>query len=262
MGSATTQALASTDAALRAASGVTLDVARELFAAAQTLEGSLALAGAVSDPAASADSRRQVVRTVFASFAPVTVSLLETVADQRWSSTADLITGVEELAVRAAAVSAPDADVEGELFGLTRAIAANPQLELALGSRLGDASAKGTLVSTVLAGRASEATSLIASSLVQLPRERRVRALLSWAMGLVADQSGRVVATVSSAKPLSQQQIDRLRAVLAQRAGAPVSLNVVTDPAVVGGIRVELGDEVIDATVASRLGELRQRLAG
>jgi F-type H+-transporting ATPase subunit delta len=41
-----------------------------------------------------------------------------------------------------------------------------------------------------------------------------------------------------------------------------VTLNLVVDPTVVGGVRVEIGDDVIDATVSSRLNDLRQRLAG
>ena len=45
-----------------------------------------------------------------------TVSLLTTVVAQRWSRAADLVDAIEELAVRAAAIAEPGADVEGELF--------------------------------------------------------------------------------------------------------------------------------------------------
>jgi F-type H+-transporting ATPase subunit delta len=41
-----------------------------------------------------------------------------------------------------------------------------------------------------------------------------------------------------------------------------VHLNVVVDPEVVGGVKVEIGDDVIDGTVASRLDDARRRLAG
>lgn len=262
MGSATTQALAATTAALDAATGVDLDVARELFAAARALGDSAPLAGAVADAAAELSARRAVVARVFGGFRPATVAALDAAAGQRWSSAADLVTGVEELAVRAAARAESAVDVEGELFGVTRIVAANPELELALGSRLGEASAKGQLVETLLAPRTSPATSLVVSSLVQQPRGRRVRSLLSWAMRLVADQRGRTVATVFAATPLSDQQRARLQALLSRRAGGEVALNVVLDSDVVGGIRVEIGDEVVDATISSRLTDLRQKLAG
>jgi F-type H+-transporting ATPase subunit delta len=38
--------------------------------------------------------------------------------------------------------------------------------------------------------------------------------------------------------------------------------NVVVDPEVIGGVRVEIGDDIIDGTVVSRLDDARRRLAG
>jgi F-type H+-transporting ATPase subunit delta len=81
-------------------------------------------------------------------------------------------------------------------------------------------------------------------------------------MDLVADQRGRTVATVVSAVPLSPAQSERLAAVLSKRYGTDVSINTVVDPSVVGGVRVQIADDVIDASVSSRLADLRQRLAG
>lgn len=263
MGSATTQALAATTAALNASSSVDLDTARELFAAARIVGGSPQLSGALADPAAAPAARSRVVADVFgAAFGPTALSLLTTAVEQRWSNVGQLIDGIEELAIRAAAISAPGVDVDGELFSATRLVAENPEIELALGSRLGDDTAKGALIETLLRGRAGEATILIVSSLVQQPRERRVRQLLSQAMDLVADQRGSIVATVVTAAPLNTAQSERLSAVLTQRYGKKVGLNAVIDPSVVGGLRVQIADDVIDASVAARLSDLRQRLAG
>lgn len=263
MGSATTQAQAATTAALGAASGVDLDVARELFAVARAVGDSSQLSGALADSSASADARRKVIADVFgASVKPTTASLLTTAIEQRWSTADDLVDGIDELAVRAAAIADPSADVEGELFGFSRTIADNPELELALGSRLGEASAKAALVESLLKGRASEAAMLIAASLIRHPRERRVRQLLSRAMRLVADQRNRTVATVVTAAPLSPGQAERLASTLSKRYGAHVTLNTVVDPSVVGGMRVQIADDVIDASVSARLADLRQRLAG
>ena len=263
MGSATTQAVAATTAALSAASGVDLDVARELFAVARAVGDSSQLSGALADSAAPDEARSRVVADVFGpAVKPTTASLLTTAVAQRWSSAADLVDGIEELAVRAAAIAETDADVEAELFSFSRTVADNPELELALGSRLGDAAAKGALVESLMGGRASEAATLIAASLVRQPRERRVRQLLSRATRLVADQRGRSVATVVAAAPLSDAQRERLTAALTKRYGTRVSLNTIVDPTVVGGLRVQIADDVIDASVSSRLADLRQRLAG
>lgn len=263
MGSATTQATAATTAALDAASGVDLDVARELFAVARAVGDSSQLSGALADSAAPAEARRKVVADVFgAAVKPATATLLTTAVAQRWSSVGDLVDGIEELAVRAAAVADTSSDVEAELFAFSRTVADNPELELALGSRLGESAAKAELVEALLEGRTSEAATLIAASLIRHPRERRVRQLLSRATRLVADQRGRAVATVVAAAPLSAAQSERLTAALSKRYGTRVSLNTIVDPTVVGGVRVQIADDVIDASVSSRLSDLRQRLAG
>ncbi|MGA7149568.1 MAG: F0F1 ATP synthase subunit delta, partial [Microbacterium sp.] len=236
MGSATTQALAATTKALDAASGIDLDVAGELFAAAHAVGDSSQLSGALADSAASPVARRKVIADIFGpAFSATTVSLLSKVVDERWSSASELVDGIEELAVRASAIADTQSDVEEELFRFSRTVAANPELELALGSRLGSASAKGDLVRTLLTGRASAATTLIASSLAEQPRERRIRQLLSRATRLVADQRGRTVATVVTAVPLSAAQTDRLAAALSHRYGGTVTVNAVVDASVVGG---------------------------
>jgi F-type H+-transporting ATPase subunit delta len=50
--------------------------------------------------------------------------------------------------------------------------------------------------------------------------------------------------------------------VLGRQYHTTVHLNVVVDPDVLGGVRVEIGDEVIDGTIASRLDDARRSLAG
>jgi len=262
MGSATTQALAASNAALDAASGVDLGVAGELFAAGRALADTPALSGALADWGASADARAKVVAGVFASLQSTTRELLAAIASQRWSSADDLVDAVEEIAIRSAAASDANADVEGELFQFGRVVAGDPQLELALGSRLGDASEKGRLVEALLSSRASAAATLIASSVVQRPRERRVRELLARAERIVAAARGRKVARVTSAVPLSTAQTERLTKLLSVKYDSEVSVNTVIDPHVVGGVRVQIADDVIDASVSTRLNDLRQRLAG
>ena len=261
MGSATTQALSAVRQQLP--STADLQVARELFSAARAIEENSALAGAFADSSAPEQLRASIAHDVFAQTASAaTVIVLQAVARQRWSSAADVIDGIEELAIRVAAISAPKADIEAELFTVGRTIAANADLELALGSRLGASAVKGELVQALLGGRVSDETTLIVSSLVQHPRERRVRSLVQHALAVVADQRGRAVATVTSARELTAAQLQRLTDTLTRRYGRELSLNAIVDPMVVGGLRVQVADDVIDASVSTRLADLRQRLAG
>ena len=262
MGSATTQALAATSAALTAAKGITLQTAEELFGASRLVGSSSQLSGALADPAAPVAARAKVVETVFAGLSQAAKDVLAAAVSQRWSDSDDLVDGIEEAAIRAAVIAEPKADIAGELFGFLRVVAGDPQLELALGSRLGDANAKGDLVQRLLVGTASAPTTLIVSSLVRQADGRRIRQLLSRANTIVAAQRGEIVATVHTARALSEAQRTRLADALSRRYEGNVTINEVIDPSVVGGLRVQVADDVIDGSISARLADLRHRLAG
>ena len=79
---------------------------------------------------------------------------------------------------------------------------------------------------------------------------------------LAARHRRRLVALVTVARQLDDGQAQRLADALSSQYDRPVHLNTLVDPDVIGGIRVEIGDDVIDGTVASRLDDARRRLAG
>jgi F-type H+-transporting ATPase subunit delta len=262
MGSATRGALAASVSALEDAKGVTLATAEQLLQVARALDGSAQLRGLLADPAIPADDKATIVSRVFPGLEPVAATVLAAAVDGRWSSQADLVAGVEEVGIRAAAHSAKTAKIEAELFEFSRAVRSDHELELAIGSKLGDPAAKAELVDRLFAGKAHDATLAILRHLVQSPRGRRVGELLSDAADIVASSSERIVVTVTSATALSAAQEKRLTAAIAQRYGRTPQLNVVLDPALIGGFRVQVADDVIDGSIASRLQDLRIQLAG
>jgi F-type H+-transporting ATPase subunit delta len=79
---------------------------------------------------------------------------------------------------------------------------------------------------------------------------------------VAAERQQRLVAVIRTAVELTEDQRDRLASALAKQYGSKIQLNVVVDPEVLGGVRVELGDDVIDGTVSARLDEAARRLAG
>jgi len=84
------------------------------------------------------------------------------------------------------------------------------------------------------------------------------------AMGLLppsATWNGDISVGGTSLRELSAAQRSRLAQALAQSYGHAIHLNVVLDPSVVGGISVQIGDELIDGTAASRLADVRRKLA-
>ena len=79
---------------------------------------------------------------------------------------------------------------------------------------------------------------------------------------VAAEVRGQGVATVRVARRSPRPSATGWPRALARTYGREVHLNVIVDPDVIGGIRVEIGDDVIDGTVSSRLDEAGRRLAG
>jgi len=78
---------------------------------------------------------------------------------------------------------------------------------------------------------------------------------------LADDAAGRVRATVTTAVELESEERDRIARELSKRLNREVKLSVVVDPRILGGMKLQYGDRVVDASVATRLEQLRRRLA-
>jgi hypothetical protein len=118
------------------------------------------------------------------------------------------------------------------------------------------------LWAALLGGRAQEVTERLVVRLVERPRGRSLEAGLTALSALAAERRNRSVAVVTSAVPLSERQRQRLAAALGTLYGRPVQLNLDVDSAVLGGISVRVGDEVISGTISERLDEVARRMAG
>ena len=78
--------------------------------------------------------------------------------------------------------------------------------------------------------------------------------------GLVDESEGRVRATATTAIPLDDDELTQLRRHLSSRLGKDVRLELRVEPAIVGGLVLQVGDRQVDASVSTRLQQLRQRL--
>ena len=145
---------------------------------------------------------------------------------------------------------------------MQRTIASDGRLELALGGQSSPIEARLALVDSLLKD-ASPATRSILRHVVQLPRGRKTLEALRDVQAVVADARDRVVAVVqTAARRSSAAQATALAARLEQGYGRKISINQVVDPSLLGGVRITVGDDVIDGTVRARLDDLRLRLAG
>lgn len=263
MGSATRVALADARSALGALTNAdALAAGQQLFSAGRVIGDSAQLRSMLADPSVAADEKSAVIDSLFSSLGAPARRLLSGIVASRWSSQDQLLAGIEEIGIRAVARSAPKGlSIEGELFAFGAAVSSDAELELAVGSKLGSNAAKSSLVAALLAGKSSEQSLAILDQLVQQPRGRRINGLVRSAAAIVADEAGLTVATITSAMPISTAQVDRLRAGLSASYGRELEVNLVVDPAIVGGIRVQIGDDVIDGSIATRINELRLTLA-
>ncbi|WP_308207596.1 F0F1 ATP synthase subunit delta [Actinomadura madurae] len=115
-------------------------------------------------------------------------------------------------------------------------------------------------MNALLDGKVTPATLTLVTELVLRPRGRSLESGLAEYGRLVAQRRQRLVALVRTPSALSDGQRTRLAAVLAAAYGHEVHLNIEIDPTVIGGLSIELGDEIIDGTIAGRLDDVRRRL--
>ena len=92
------------------------------------------------------------------------------------------------------------------------------------------------------------------------PRNRRYLSTLHWLINKFSRHMGESMVTVTTAAPLNQGQIDRLIAIYTKKVGRPVHINSTVDPTVIGGMRIEIGDEVTDNTVVAQLEQLQRKV--
>lgn len=237
-------------------------LAGELFAVVDVLDAQPVLRRSLSDPGTPADQRRGVARRLLeGKLSGSAVHVVEEAAAQRWAGGRSLADALERQGVRAelraAMAEGQLDDVNDELFRFERTIAAESELRAALGDRQAPLQARVDLVTRLLDGKAHEATVVLARRAVNA-RERTVTDTLEGYLQLAADLRNRGVATVRVARPLDADQHERLRSALSRQVGREIDMHVVVDPEVLGGVRVELGDEVIEGTVASRLEQARR----
>lgn len=237
-------------------------LAAYLFAVVDALESSVALRRAVTDPSTSPEGRQQLVHGLLdGRVSKTAVDIVAEGAAMRWAGGRTFTAALERQAVRAQLTQAErsgDLDnTEDELFRFARTVEGSPELRNALAERAVPVDQRQDLVGDLLAGRATEATVALAKRAV-VARERTFAHTIEGFVTLAAAQKNRLVATVWVAEPLTDQQRDRLRAALSNQAGREVVLQEIIDPHVVGGVRVELGDDVVEGTVAARLAAARR----
>jgi len=254
------------DPVVTAAGTDALTIAEQLFAVVDTLDASGSLRRALTDPARPGHDKGELVESLFGAYEPRAVDVLKDFAHARWSADADLAESIEDagsLALIAYADNAGKlAKVEEELFRVERILSSERALLTSVGNRSATPEGRLSVFDAVLGGKLDEVTYALLARTVAKPRGRRLVPHIELLLELAAERRNRQVANVTAAVELSAAQRARLAGILKAAYGREVQINVAVDPDVLGGIRVQIGSEVVDGTVLARLDEARRRLVG
>src|SRR4051794_5638133 len=149
--------------------------------------------------------------------------------------------------------------VEDELFKVARTLEANDALLMTITDQSIPVERRQGIVEDLFGGKASKITTGLVSFMVGMGRGRDLPAIIDKLVADAAEDRMQTVAEVRTSIPLSPEQRARLAAAQGKATGKQVSLKVIIDPSVLGGIVPRVGDPVIDGSVRHRLEQLRQQ---
>jgi F-type H+-transporting ATPase subunit delta len=247
-------------------------VGEELFGVVAVIDVQVGLRRALSDPSVDGKRKADLAKAVLGSHvSDITLRIVTEVVRARWSRMRDLADAIETLAVLAMLTEA-DAhpgrghhtgesdDVEDELFRFGRIVEANAALRAALADPALPAENKVSLVNALVEDKARPVTVRLLTQVATRPRGRSPEDAIDDYTDIASRRRARLVARVTTAVGLSDSEITRLQEALAGLYGHEVHLQIEVDADIVGGVVVQVGDEVLDGSVAGRLAEARRRL--
>ena len=238
--------------------------AQELFSVADAIDSSNQLVRTLSDPGRPAEVKEATVRSLFGDrVSPRTLEACLEVVRRRWSEQEDILDALELLGVSTLLEQAQSEgvleQVEGDLFEISRLIDDSGDLTATLDGLRENPSQRATILHALLDGRTHRLSAALAARAVGRRSEtkpaRRVEEFARFAsivVGVPSRRSQRCAAERGPAGPAG--------AVLAAIYGREVQMNLQVDPDVVGGLRIQVGDDLYDATVLARLSRARSQL--
>lgn len=151
--------------------------------------------------------------------------------------------------------------VKQELDKVADAVAASPDLARLVASPLLVPTRKAEVFGAVLtASGVSETLRNFFRVVAEAGRLNLLPQLRSAFAELVDERAGILEAKVASAQPLTEAQAASLTASLGARTGKTVRLSWSQDATLLGGLKVQLGSTVLDASIQGQLRQLKNQL--
>lgn len=237
----------------------------ELFHIWSSLDSSIGLRRALTDPARDATSKSELIANLFGKvLSAKALEIFSKAVSLRWSNPAQLADAIEQIAVEAEAAVANVDDkldlVLSEIFNFSKIILENPELRLALINRADSVERKQELLKSIFGQKFTSSSQRLLSKSVEGRGNRGIEKSISAYSNALTARRNRVNAHIKSSIALSDGQAKKLADSLTKKIGQPVHLNIEIDPSVLGGISIRFGDEVIDGTISNRLAEASRAL--
>ena len=243
------------------------DLGTQLDQVSDLLLNEVPLRRTLSEGTISADRRAGITTQLLSGkVGEPALSVVQFAVRQGWSSSRDLQDALRRVSrtamfLRVERTGELD-DVEDQLFRFSRIVDASPELSVILDDPTADPDSRSRLVHRLLAGRSHPLVTELVDALARDTAGRSFSFGVREMVDAAAQRRQKVVAFVKAAVPLSEEQSARLKRSLNRIYGREVSVHLEVEPALMGGIRVQVGDEVIDGSVESQLESLRRRMSG
>lgn len=241
-------------------------IGNELFTITKVLDDSIQLERALTDPSRPVADKVAVLKELLGDNAhPMTMEIMTDLVSRRWSRARDIANAVEDFGVDAMMYYADATDatlqVSIELSELHSALLNLPVVRAKLYDYQATSEARVKLFREVFSGETlNKVTMRLAEHATCNLRRRRYLETIQWLINKFSRHMGESMVTVTTATPLKKEQIKRLVEVYSAKVGRQVHINSVVDPTVLGGMRIQVGDEVTDNTVVAQLQNLHRKV--
>ena len=241
-------------------------IGNELFTITKVLDDSIQLERALTDPSRPVADKVAVLKELLGDNAhPMTMEIMTDLVSRRWSRARDIANAVEDFGVDAMMYYADATDatlqVSIELSELHSALLNLPVVRAKLYDYQATSEARVKLFREVFSGKTlNKVTMRLAEHATCNLRRSRYLETIQWLINKFSRHMGESMVTVTTATPLKKEQIKRLVEVYSAKVGRQVHINSVVDPTVLGGMRIQVGDEVTDNTVVAQLQNLHRKV--
>ena len=239
-------------------------IGNELFTITSALDHNIQLERALTDPSRPVEDKVAVVKTLIGDQAhPLVMEIMSDLASRRWSRVSDIANAVEDFGVDGmmyyADYTNTTLQVSIELAELHSALLNLPVVRAKLYDATVSSEARVKLLYSLIGDADfTKVTKRLAEHATCNLRNRRYLQTIQWLINKFSRHMGESMVTVTTATPLSKEQVEKLIAIYSAKTGHPVHINSVVDPTVMGGMRIQVGDEVTDNTVVAQLQHLQR----